>query len=347
LLDPWYLENLVCPISKEPLRLEGNFLVSSASKRYPVVDGMPVMLLDDVQQTIGVARATLNVAQAVAEGGSDGGAPLYLETLGFKAEDRKKAEQIASKGGSYDPVVATMQRSTSGNAYAHLVGQELQSYPIPEIDFDYGPPGTLLDVGCNWGRWSMAAAKKGHSVVGVDPQLGAALAARRVAKQLNLNARFVVGDARFLPFRQHSFDYVWSYSVLQHFSRQDVRTTLRQINYVAKPGGSCVVQMANAVGVRNFYQMAKRRFRAPTAFNVRYWTPWELESVFTKEVGATKLTIDCFLGLGLRASDVRHMKLSGKLASLVSESLRGVGKVVPGMQLVADSVYCVSRVGAA
>ena len=31
---------------------------------------------------------------------------------------------------------------------------------------------------------------------------------------------FVVGDARFLPFRSGSFDYVWSYSVLQHFSRE-------------------------------------------------------------------------------------------------------------------------------
>ncbi len=346
MLDPWYLENLVCPVSREPLRLEGNFLVS-ASRRYPVIDGMPVMLLDDVTQTIGVARATLDVAQSVAEGKSDGGGPLYLGTLGFNEEGRKKAEALALKGGDYDPVVATMLHATSGNAYGHLVGSELQSYPIPKIDFEYGPPGTLLDVGCNWGRWSMAAARKGHSVVGVDPQLGAALAARRVAKQLGLNARFVVGDARFLPFRRHSFDYVWSYSVLQHFSRQDVRATLQQINNVAKPGGSCVVQMANAVGVRNFYQMARRRFRKPTAFNVRYWTPWELESVFTEHVGATKLKIDCFLGLGLRASDFRHMKLSGKLASLVSESLRGVGKVVPGMQLVADSVYCVSRVGAA
>ena len=37
----------------------------------------------------------------------------------------------------------------------------------------------LLDLGSSWGRWSIAAARKGYSVVGLDPSLGAVLAARR------------------------------------------------------------------------------------------------------------------------------------------------------------------------
>ena len=42
------------------------------------------------------------------------------------------------------------------------------------------PRGPLLDIGCSWGRWSLAAARKGYSVVGIDPSLGAVMAARRI-----------------------------------------------------------------------------------------------------------------------------------------------------------------------
>ena len=46
----------------------------------------------------------------------------------------------------------------------------------------------------------MSAAKKGYRAVGIDPSLGAVMAARRVARQLGLEIKCIVGDARFLPF---------------------------------------------------------------------------------------------------------------------------------------------------
>ena len=36
----------------------------------------------------------------------------------------------------------------------------------------------LLDIGCSWGRWSLAAAARGYDAVGIDPSLGAIMAAR-------------------------------------------------------------------------------------------------------------------------------------------------------------------------
>ena len=98
-----------------------------------------------------------------------------------------------------DPVVAYLIAATNGLMYRHLIGR-LESYPIPDIDLPPGEGRTLLDVGCSWGRWSLAAARLGYTVIGIDPSLGAVMAARRVARQLNLAATFLVGDARHLPF---------------------------------------------------------------------------------------------------------------------------------------------------
>ena len=63
--------------------------------------------------------------------------------------------------------------------------------------------------------------------------------------------------------------------------------------------------MANAFGFRSVYHMARRGFRTPAGFDVRYWSPPELKATFTKIVGPTRLTADCFFGLGLQWSDFR------------------------------------------
>jgi ubiquinone/menaquinone biosynthesis C-methylase UbiE len=89
-------------------------------------------------------------------------------------------------------------------------------------------------------RSARAAAKKGYLPVGLDPSLGAILAAKRVANGLGLPFHGVVGDARFLPFRAGSFDVVFSYSVLQHFSKRDARTALEDIRRVLHADGRSI-----------------------------------------------------------------------------------------------------------
>jgi ubiquinone/menaquinone biosynthesis C-methylase UbiE len=61
----------------------------------------------------------------------------------------------------------------------------------------------------------------------------------------------VVADARFIPFADDSIDTVFSYSVLQHFSRTDALAALTEFHRVLAPGGGLLVQMANAAGARS------------------------------------------------------------------------------------------------
>lgn len=53
LVDPALLELLVCPLTRSPLRQEGDALVAErpegAGLRYPVREGIPVMLMDDAE----------------------------------------------------------------------------------------------------------------------------------------------------------------------------------------------------------------------------------------------------------------------------------------------------------
>lgn len=62
--------------------------------------------------------------------------------------------------------------------------------------------------------------------MGIDPSLKAIRAARRVARQLGVEAFYIVGDNRFLPFRTETLDQFFSYSVLQHLSRLHTHESL-------------------------------------------------------------------------------------------------------------------------
>jgi uncharacterized protein YbaR (Trm112 family) len=49
-IDQELLDILACPADKTPIRLEGDRLVcDSCGRRYPIRDGIPVMLIDEAE----------------------------------------------------------------------------------------------------------------------------------------------------------------------------------------------------------------------------------------------------------------------------------------------------------
>lgn len=58
-IDPQLLEILVCPLMRCPLRQEGDELVATqppgAGLRYPIRDGIPILLVDEARLPAGVA----------------------------------------------------------------------------------------------------------------------------------------------------------------------------------------------------------------------------------------------------------------------------------------------------
>ena len=338
--DSWLLEHLVCPVDHTPLHADGDWLVSERGRRYAVVDGVPVMLVEG-DQTLWVAETSRRLARD-CDGATD---PYYVDSLGISDEERAAVRRTIADGGSpIDPVVSFLVGATNGIAYKHLVGK-LREYPIPEIRLPPGNRQLLLDVGCNWGRWCVAAARKGYVPIGLDPSLGAVMAARRVCAQLGIDARFVVGDARFLPFRCELFDKVFSYSVIQHFSPENAALAVHEIGRVLKADGQALVQMPAVLGLRCLYHQLRRRFREPAGFDVRYYSLPALRKLFTKGIGPTRTSVDCYFGIGLQRSDMRFMAPLLKAIVSGSEALRLASRVFPPLKYFADSVYLSSTKG--
>lgn len=339
--DAAWFSDLVCPVDKSRLRFENDRLISGVGRVYPVVDGIPVMLVADIEQTIDAAYQSISAA---VQGQSD--PPLagyFVESLGLSDEERSAlAKVIRTRSAGIDPVVSFMVAATNGNAYQSM-SSVLDNYPIPEIRLPEGQGRRLIDLGCNWGRWSIAAARRGYVVTGIDPQLGAVMAARRVTRDLGLSIRFVVADARYLPFAERSFDQAFSYSVLQHLSKTNAGLALAEVSRVLELQGESLIQMPNWFGIRSLWHQARRGFRDGRGFDVRYWSLGELRERFEALIGPSNLSVDCFFGLGLQPADRRFYRTPARLALDVSEVLRGWSRFLPLLVSVADSVYVHSK----
>jgi SAM-dependent methyltransferase len=325
-LPPWWrgtdvgrgrghtLNALVCPRDRSALSAGSSALTCSAGHAYPVREGIPVLLLDDVEPT----------------------QPDYwaLGRNEFALDDARRPvgdERI-------HPYVRKLLHGTCGNLYS---GVDLQEYPIPALRLEPGR-GSFLDIGSNWGRWCIAAARLGYSPVGIDPAFGSVLVARHVAADVGIEAEFVVADGRHLPFADESFDVVFSYSVIQHFPREDGRATFREAARVLAPGGTLLVQMPNRYGALNLVRQAKRGFRSPGGFDVRYWSPRELRAAVGL-LDSVSLEVDGFFSLNAQAADLSLLRRRHRVIVRASDALRQASRMLPPLTYIADSIYVRAR----
>jgi SAM-dependent methyltransferase len=229
-----------------------------------------------------------------------------------------------------DPVVSQFIAATNGRLYVPLIGR-LSRYPIPP--FPFPGKGSLLDLGCGWGRWTFSAIKSGYTAVGVDPQEHLIQAAGRVNRQLGYSAEFIRGDGRSLPFDNDTFDCIFSFSVLQHFAPDQLDITLAEMARVLRPNGRVYVQMAHKFGLRSFYYQARRGFRTARDFEVRYYSISELKQRF-QVIGHPHCSVHAFFGLGLEPSDMDLMLRRYRLLIRLSQAFKKWG-----LFSLADSVY--------
>jgi len=267
----------------------------------------------------------------------DGG--LYVESLGLTDEEKRGILRLAAeRSDDIDPVVSFLVGATNGIAYKEQIGK-LRDYPIPDLRLPPSDGKMFLDIGCNWGRWCVAAALKGYTAVGIDPSLSAIMAAKRVARNLGVDVILMVGDARYLPIRPCAIDCVFSYSVVQHLSRADAAQVVSEIERVLKHQGTAHVQMPSKFGLRCLYHQIRRGFREAVDFEVRYWSLPSLRKLFSDRIGPTTFSTDCYFGIGLQFSDLRFLTTLLKIIVVMSESIRISSRIITPLVWVADSVY--------
>ena len=312
-MDPWVEESLVCPVDRSPVRRYGETLVCVQDHRYPCIDDIPVMLPPD-----------------------EAAAQPWVDTFATKS-----SSPSAPGSSEVDAFVQEAIQATNGNMYQSLIGK-LPRYPIPNLPLPEGEGRRFLDVGCNWGRWSVSAAKKGYSVVGIDPSLKAIQAASRVARQLGVQANYVVADATRLPFADATFDVAHSYGVLQHLDKLLAESSLIEVARTLRKDGQSVVQLANLFGVRSLINRARRAFRSKSPFETNYYTPRELRRLFGEAIGPTFLSVDGYLSLNAQEADVDLLPLRYQWLVRGSTALRRLSAHFPPMLYFADSLYVTS-----
>lgn len=308
---------MVCPRHRLPLTHHDSNLVCARGDHYAIIEGIPILLLPEAAQTHIEGARSLEVASQ----GSAASLPQF---------------NVAP--GAIDPFVQNAIGATNGSLYQHLVGN-MKEYPIPHLRLPPGDGRLFLEIGCSWGRWCIAAARQGYRPVGIDPSLKGIRAARRVAAQLGIHAHYIVADGRHLPFADSTFSQAFSYSVLQHISRDEVRNTLAEIHRVLLPGGESLVQMPNTFGIRCLYHQMRRRFREARDFEVRYWTPHELRSAFAAAVGPSRISVDGYFSLNAQFSDLRFLPWKYQSLVRISELLRRASLIITPLSYLADSLY--------
>lgn len=316
-LDRELLEMLVCPRDKLPLSQSSAELMCAAGHQYPVIEGIPILLLPEQQQTHIEGERSLAAAET---------------------REVSSLPQFKVAAGEIDPFVNRAIGATNGSLYTHLVGR-LTEYPIPTLDLPRANGDLFLEVGCNWGRWCLAAARLGYRPVGIDPSLKSIRAAVRVAKQLGVEAHYVAADGRFLPFRGGMFRQVFSYSVLQHMSRENVRLALGEIRRVTSDSGQYRIQMPNVYGCRCLYQQVRRGFREARGFDVRYWRPKRLLADFQSALGSARLSVDGYFSLNPQMADLRFLPRKYRMVVRTSHALKRLSRFMPWLIYAADSLY--------
>jgi SAM-dependent methyltransferase len=146
----------------------------------------------------------------------------------------------------------------------------------------------VLDVPCGAGRTSLALAKLGLDVTGVDLRSRFTNRAKRRFRKEGLTAAFLVGDMRKLGY-DGQFDAVvnWSGS-FGYFSDAEDLDVLRRFARALRPGGRVLIDMrAREPILRHFIRGQWRRYGAMRVLTRNRWNPTtqRIEATYTSRRG--------------------------------------------------------------
>lgn len=131
------------------------------------------------------------------------------------------------------------------------------------------PGESALDLGCGTGMQTLALARLGLHVTGID--ISPEMLARARARQIP-GAVLVEGDAAALPFADERFDLVISVTAMEFMP--DPARAAREAMRVLRPGGRLVLGvLAEGTAWAELYRTA------PLFASARFFTPADLQAL--------------------------------------------------------------------
>ena len=177
---------------------------------------------------------------------SCGNAPLAADSAGFRCE---------SCGRKY-PVVREVARFVDRSGYAGSFGFQWTRFARVQLDSASGTTRSrdtfvtktgwstadlrgerILDAGCGMGRFTEVCAEAGAEVHAIDLSEAVEVAAQNLGDREN--AHFYQADIFGLPFKDGSFDRVFSIGVIHH--TPDTKAAFLELVRLVRPGGRIAI----------------------------------------------------------------------------------------------------------
>jgi 2-polyprenyl-6-hydroxyphenyl methylase/3-demethylubiquinone-9 3-methyltransferase len=174
---------------------------------------------------------------------------------------------------------------------------------------------TVLDLGCGGGFMSEALARKGATVIGVDPSEAAIHAAQDHAVKHALEIDYKAGSGENIPLADHCVDCVVCVDVLEHVAELD--RVLDEVQRVLKPGGVLLFDTINrtplaALIIVHLGETVFRLLPRGTHDPAKFIRPSELQAKLSER----GLAVGPLVGLGPRGINRRLDFTFGKLPSV-------------------------------
>ena len=118
------------------------------------------------------------------------------------------------------------------------------------VNFDSLRNKDVLEIGVGNGSHAGLLAPRARAFTGIDITNYAVLSTKKRFRIFGLKGNILKADAEALPFKNESFDLVWSWGVIHHSA--NTRKVLEEIHRVLRPGGKATIMVYHR-GWWNYY----------------------------------------------------------------------------------------------
>jgi ubiquinone/menaquinone biosynthesis C-methylase UbiE len=125
------------------------------------------------------------------------------------------------------------------------------------MEFDKFRGARLLEIGCGMGTDLLQFSRGGARCIGIDLTPRSIEITRHRFRLYGAEGAFMISDGECLPFRDDSFDVVYSNGVLHH--TPDTAGAIREVHRVLRPGGVAKVMLYHRHSLNYWFEVILRR----------------------------------------------------------------------------------------
>jgi len=150
-------------------------------------------------------------------------------------------------------------------------------------------PNRLLEIGCGSASFSYLVARNNEVTQIVCFDLSK-LAIDVARVRLRNRANFVIGDMHYLPFRNNSFDLIFSEGTIEHTDAID--KVAKEIVKAMKKNGTAIIITPSKFNPHSIIRWIRRRIGTWNLGYEKSYSPWDLVKIFHK-AGLRKFETNC------------------------------------------------------